>query len=197
MRIIYLVQYFQPEQASGLQLVEDLLEGFAKHGWHVELYTPTPTRGVSAETRKEYTKKRIEKRHDGLVTIHRMHLYREGTNFISRALRYVIFNIECFWKVATVPADFIFTSSDPPTQDVVVRFAKKFSRRKKVIYNLQDIFPDSLITSGICSKDSMLATVADICVKVSSEETYMIQELHLPIYHCLCLMLESRFFDVI
>ena len=27
-----------------------------------------------------------------------------------------------------------------------------------------------------------------------STETYMIQELHLPIYHCLCLMLEDRFF---
>lgn len=39
-----------------------------------------------------------------------------------------------------------------------------------------------------------LATVADVCVKAPSDETYMIQELHLPIYHCLCLMLEDRFF---
>ena len=29
----------------------------------------------------------------------------------------------------------------------------------------------------------------------SAIETYRIQELHLPIYHCLCLMLEERFFD--
>lgn len=39
-----------------------------------------------------------------------------------------------------------------------------------------------------------LATVADVCVKAPSDETYMIQEFHLPIYHCLCLMLEDRFF---
>ena len=51
MRLTYLVQYFPPEQASGLQLVEDLLEGFAKHGWDVNLYTPTPTRGVTAQQR--------------------------------------------------------------------------------------------------------------------------------------------------
>ncbi|MFR2207647.1 MAG: phosphoheptose isomerase, partial [Clostridia bacterium] len=25
-------------------------------------------------------------------------------------------------------------------------------------------------------------------------ETYMVQELHLPIYHCWCLMLEDKFF---
>lgn len=39
-----------------------------------------------------------------------------------------------------------------------------------------------------------LANVADITVKVPESETYMIQELHLPIYHCWCLMLEDRFF---
>lgn len=39
-----------------------------------------------------------------------------------------------------------------------------------------------------------LAEVADVAVKVPETETYMIQELHLPIYHCWCLMLEGRFF---
>lgn len=39
-----------------------------------------------------------------------------------------------------------------------------------------------------------LAKVADAVIKVPEDETYMIQELHLPVYHCICLMLESRFF---
>lgn len=39
-----------------------------------------------------------------------------------------------------------------------------------------------------------LATVADVAVKVPEKETYMIQELHLPIYHCWCLLLEDYFF---
>lgn len=39
-----------------------------------------------------------------------------------------------------------------------------------------------------------LAQVADVVVKVPETETYMIQELHLPVYHCWCLMLEDRFF---
>ena len=39
-----------------------------------------------------------------------------------------------------------------------------------------------------------LASVADVAVKVPETETYMIQELHLPIYHCWCLMLEDKFF---
>ncbi len=43
-------------------------------------------------------------------------------------------------------------------------------------------------------KKSRLSALADVCVQVPESETYKIQELHLPIYHCLCLMLEERFF---
>lgn len=39
-----------------------------------------------------------------------------------------------------------------------------------------------------------LSAVADVCIRVPEDETFMIQELHLPVYHCLCLMLEDRFF---
>lgn len=39
-----------------------------------------------------------------------------------------------------------------------------------------------------------LANIADVAVKVPEMETYMVQELHLPIYHCWCLMLEDKFF---
>lgn len=39
-----------------------------------------------------------------------------------------------------------------------------------------------------------LAAVADVAIRVPEKETFMVQELHLPVYHCLCLMLEYRFF---
>lgn len=44
------------------------------------------------------------------------------------------------------------------------------------------------------AKDSKLKGMSDVCIKAPQTETYMIQELHLPIYHCLCLMLEDKFF---
>lgn len=46
------------------------------------------------------------------------------------------------------------------------------------------------------AKGGELATVADVCVKAPETETYLIQEYHLPIYHCWCLMLEDKFFGV-
>ena len=44
------------------------------------------------------------------------------------------------------------------------------------------------------AKDSRMQDFSDICVKAPNTEAYMIQELHLPIYHCWCLMLEDKFF---
>lgn len=46
------------------------------------------------------------------------------------------------------------------------------------------------------AKGGELAEVADVAVKAPETETYMIQELHLPIYHCWCLMLEDEFFGI-
>ena len=40
----------------------------------------------------------------------------------------------------------------------------------------------------------MLKNIADLSLIMPGDETYMIQELHLPVYHCLCLMLEEHFF---
>ena len=39
-----------------------------------------------------------------------------------------------------------------------------------------------------------LKSVSDVCICVPEDETYKVQELHLPIYHTLCLMLEHEFF---
>ena len=48
---------------------------------------------------------------------------------------------------------------------------------------------------GLTGRDGgRLAEEADSCIIAPEQETYKIQELHLPIYHCLCLMLEDTYF---
>lgn len=44
------------------------------------------------------------------------------------------------------------------------------------------------------AKENKLMRYADVCIRIPETETYKIQELHIPVYHCLCLMLEDRFF---
>ena len=65
---------------------------------------------------------------------------------------------------------------------------------KNVLYAAATAHAKGMIVIGLTgAKDSKLKDMSDVCIKAPQTETYMIQELHLPIYHCLCLMLEDRF----
>ena len=66
---------------------------------------------------------------------------------------------------------------------------------KNVLYAATTAHTKGMKVIGLTgAKDSKLAQMSDVCIKVPQTETYMIQELHLPVYHCLCLMLEEDFF---
>lgn len=66
---------------------------------------------------------------------------------------------------------------------------------KNVLYAATTAHAKGMKVIGLTgAKDSRLKDMSDVCIKAPETETYMIQELHLPIYHCLCLMLEDKFF---
>lgn len=66
---------------------------------------------------------------------------------------------------------------------------------KNVLYAATTAHAKGMKVIGLAgAKDSKLKDMSDVCIKAPQTETYMIQELHLPIYHCLCLMLEDNFF---
>ncbi|MBO6169588.1 MAG: SIS domain-containing protein [Bacteroidales bacterium] len=44
------------------------------------------------------------------------------------------------------------------------------------------------------ARDNRLEKFSDVCIKVPETETFKVQELHLPVYHCLCLMVEKHFY---
>ena len=66
---------------------------------------------------------------------------------------------------------------------------------KNVLYAAITAHAKAMKVIGLTgARSSKLEQISDVCIKAPQVETYMIQELHLPIYHCLCLMLEDRFF---
>lgn len=66
---------------------------------------------------------------------------------------------------------------------------------KNVLYAAVTAKAKGLKVIGLTgAKESKLSAIADVCIRVPQTETYMIQELHLPVYHSLCLMLEDYFF---
>jgi D-sedoheptulose 7-phosphate isomerase len=66
---------------------------------------------------------------------------------------------------------------------------------KNVLYAAVTAKSKGLKVIGLTgAKENKLMKFADVCIRVPETETYKIQELHLPVYHCLCLMLEQKFF---
>ena len=53
-----------------------------------------------------------------------------------------------------------------------------------------------LATLGLSGQTGgTLAGLVDVCIRVPVNEVHEVQQLHLPVYHCLCLMLEEEFFS--
>lgn len=66
---------------------------------------------------------------------------------------------------------------------------------KNVLYAAVNAKAKGLKIIGLTgAKENKLMRYADVCIRVPETETYKIQEYHLPVYHCLCLMLEDKFF---
>lgn len=65
---------------------------------------------------------------------------------------------------------------------------------KDILYPTVVAKAKGLMTVALTGKDGgKLKGIADICIVVPEQETFKIQELHLPVYHALCLEIEEYF----
>ena len=83
-------------------------------------------------------------------------MYAEGKNPIFRALRYILCWCKQFyygWRAKDI--DLIYLASTPPIQGVLGGILKKI-KKVPFVYNLQDIFPDSLAGTGLAKKGGVL-----------------------------------------
>lgn len=156
MKILMLANYYKPEQAASPYLGENKRQAFAEAGFDMVLYTPVPSRGISEEVRKEYSKRLYEEEFDGKLQVHRFPLMREGKNPIQRAFRYFLSICKlylCARKEKDV--DILSIGSTPPINGLMFPSLKK-KLGCKIVYNLQDIFPDSLVTANMAKKGDLL-----------------------------------------
>ena len=156
MKILYLSPYYKPESNSSSRRTQDVHEAIVARGHSIELHCPTPTRGVTPEVRKKYKNLKRETEYEGALKIYRFSLWREGTSVFLRALRYTVCEILFVWKgLRAQNIDVLASSSTPPIHGLTAVLLYKV-RRIPFVYYLADLFPDSLVSSGISNKDSLL-----------------------------------------
>ena len=157
MKILFLESYFKPEKTSGAHFAQSLRKALADAGHTMQVYAPTPTRGVSDEVRREYIKtKKNESDLGGALQIHRFPLYREGRNSLGRALRYGILEVQLLWfALWEKDVDLIPMGSTPPINGLLTTIVKKL-RKIPFVYTVQDLFPESLVSTGMTREGSLL-----------------------------------------
>ena len=162
MRAIFPCSYYLPETAASLYLTDNIVHACAENGVEVDLYTPTPTRSVPEGAIWE----RHEVKVNGKLRVNRFHLYGEGKNPLLRAIRYFLGECillhYCLWK----KYDVAFIDSTPPIQGLKMPLIK-WLRRKPTVYNAQDIFPDSLVGTGLTKENSLIWKIGRIVEKIT------------------------------
>lgn len=151
MKIFVPFSYYFPEQCAGITIIDDILKACAKQDVRSYLYVPTPTRNISKNAKWQ----KDEILCDGMIHIHRFPMYGEGRNPVLRALRYVFCEFVYTYKLICSDYDAIFLDSTPPIQGLKIPLVRIF-RKRPVIHNIQDLFPDSLNGTGLVKKGGLL-----------------------------------------
>lgn len=162
MNILFLDAYYEPEKIAYTHLERDLIEGLISDGHKIKIICPTPTRGIDKETREKYKNKIFEEKYNGSVEVNRFKAPQEGKNPIVRAFRYFWCNFRTYQiALKSKNVDVVFSNSTPPTQGAISgivarKLSKKYKKKVSFVYNLQDIFPDSLVNTNLTHNGSVL-----------------------------------------
>lgn len=162
MKAIFPCSYYLPETAASLYITDNIIHRCAEEGLDVLLYTPTPTRNVP----KGVKWKREETLLNGKLHIKRFKMYGEGRNPMLRAFRYLLCEMVELWYCLVIDYDVAFIDSTPPIQGLKMPLIK-WIRRKPTVYNAQDIFPDSLVGTGLTRKGSLIWKIGRIIERIT------------------------------
>jgi glycosyltransferase involved in cell wall biosynthesis len=144
MKIAILTGYYDPEITAETHLLLNLANDFVKFNAEVIVITSFPTRGIDEKTRRKY-KSVYEETTSNKVKILRVGVkLKEGNNFILRTLRYILISYAIYRAAKKIKPSVYLVTSTPPFLGIVGGFLSKIA---PTVYNLQDLFPDSLITT--------------------------------------------------
>lgn len=141
-------------------MVKNLYEHLAEKGVQVDVFVPSPSRGISKEQAEDYNGK-DEILKGGRLHLHRIKIFPEGHNILGRAIRYGLIQVRLYKAAKLICADVIFCQSTPPIIGIT---ASLIAKQKKIpfVYNLHDVFPDSMVNAGMTHEGSWIFRVGRI-----------------------------------
>ena len=165
-KVLLVTQWFDPEPTfKGLLFAKEL----SKRGFDVEVLTGFPNY-PGGKIYSGYKLKFFQKEiHDGVRVI-RLPLYpSHDKNKIGRILNYLSFAISAsIYGVLFAKKPSLIYAYHPPLTTGLAALIIKFFRRAPVVYDIQDIWPDSLSATGMINNKSILKVISWLCNRVYS-----------------------------
>jgi glycosyltransferase involved in cell wall biosynthesis len=160
-KVLLLTQWFDPEPTiKGLPFARELvrlgfdvevLTGFPNYP-HGKLYPGYQQRWLQRETIDGVRIRRVP-----LYPSHDQSALRRVLNYLSFAVTSLLYGLRAAGR-----ADVIYAYHPPLTVGVVAAILK-IVRRRPVVYDIQDMWPDTLAATGMISSPRVLGTVAAVC----------------------------------
>lgn len=161
MKILLLTQWFDPEPTfKGLAFAKEL----KRQGHEVQVLTGFPNypggKIYDGYKLRLYQREEIEG-----ISILRVALYpNHDSSALKRILNYISFAFMAmlFGIFATKKADVIYAYHPPLTVGVAAAFIKLF-RRTPIVYDIQDMWPDTLKATGMLNNNKILNIIGLVC----------------------------------
>lgn len=160
-RILLMTQWFDPEPTfKGLVFARELV----KQGFEVEVVTGFPNY-PGGKIYPGFKQRLIQRELIDGVNVTRVPLYpSHGQSGIGRVINYVSFAATSLFYglfFAKRP-DVIYAYHPPLTVGIAASFIRLF-RRVPVVYDIQDMWPDTLKATGMFSNEKLLSIVSRVC----------------------------------
>ena len=160
-KVLLLTQWFDPEPTiKGLPFARELV----RLGFEVEVLTGFPNY-PHGKLYPGYQQRWLQRETIDGVRIRRVPLYpSHDQSALRRVLNYASFAVTSllYGLRAAGRADVIYAYHPPLTVGVVAAILK-IVRRRPVVYDIQDMWPDTLAATGMISSPRVLGTVAAVC----------------------------------
>lgn len=161
MRVLLLTQWFDPEPVpKGLAFARELV----RQGCEVEVVTGFPNY-PGGKLYPGYRVRAIQREEIDGVRITRVPLYpSHDSSAIRRIANYLSFSASLLFYTlfGARRADVIYAYHPPLTVGVAASIVRLL-RRIPVVYDIQDMWPDSLRASGMLGNEKILAVVERVC----------------------------------
>ncbi len=158
MRILYISQYYHPETGATTNRTEAIAKAMLESGHRVTILSEMPNHPQGVIFPAYKGRFLCHESVDGIPVIHLPVIASPKKNFLTRVLMYLSFSISaCSYLLLKRPRyDLLYITSPPLFSALTGLLSKLIFPRRKVVFEVRDLWPDSAIEFGELKSSALI-----------------------------------------